>query len=292
MNNVPCPSYSYDSRLSLQRTSGISESKLSRPTSDYSEAFEPSNAGPCASPDRSRYRTPEKWSKNHLYDKGVCQSLRKLSTLPSILNCRRATLRVNFPFEPVLIFYNEVMRAFQIKKRVFQFVLLGCFVCSCVSCHRDSSQMIGDLQGGSLADAARNQLRSLGFDSGWAQKIQTNPDDHSRPRHDFLEMKGPFSDLGVSGQLELTFYNDRLMDAQFTPSEPERYFRLLSKRLGKLAETSGQPQRISAEVSLSYYRDAGGNVRFYWDFLPVSKEWKDWVAKYSFVFSPQLNPSS
>jgi hypothetical protein len=197
-----------------------------------------------------------------------------------------------FPFEPVLIFYNEAMRAFQIKKRVFQFVLLGCFVCSCVSCHRDSSQMIGDLQGGSLADAARNQLRSLGFDSGWAQKIQTNPDDHSRPRHDFLEMKGPFSDLGVSGQLELTFYNNRLMDAQFTPSEPERYFRLLSKRLGKLAETSGQPQRISAEVSLSYYRDAGGNVRFYWDFLPVSKEWKDWVAKYSFVFSPQLNPNS
>jgi hypothetical protein len=138
----------------------------------------------------------------------------------------------------------------------------------------------------------RNQLRSRGFNSGWTENSKTNPDDHFRPRHDFLEMKGPFSDLGVSGQLELTFYNDRLMDAQFTPSEPERYSRLLSKHLGKLPETPGQPQRMSAEVSLTYYRDTNGNVRFYWDCLPVSKEWKDWVAKYSLVFSPQLSPNS
>ena len=68
--------------------------------------------------------------------------------------------------------------------------------------------------------------------------------------------------------------------------------RLLSKQLGRLPETPGQPQRMSAEVSLTYYRDTNGNVRFHWDFLPVSKEWKDWVAKYSLVFSRQLNPNS
>jgi hypothetical protein len=61
-------------------------------------------------------------------------------------------------------------------------------------------------------------------------------------------MKGPFSDLGVTGQLELTFYNDRLMDAQFIPSESERYFGLLSQRLRKLPENPGRPQRMSAEV--------------------------------------------
>jgi len=50
MNDVLCPSYLRDSQLPLQRAGGISESKSSRPTSDYSEAFEPSNTGrarPC-----------------------------------------------------------------------------------------------------------------------------------------------------------------------------------------------------------------------------------------------------
>jgi hypothetical protein len=145
--------------------------------------------------------------------------------------------------------------------------------------------MIGELQGGSVADAARNQLKNRGFDSGWTEKLETNPNDHFRPRHDFLEMKGPFSDLGISGQLELTFYNERLMSAQFTPSESERYFKLLSERLGELPDSPGTAERISAEVSLSYYRNADGSVRFYWDYLPVSKEWKDWVAKYSSIFS-------
>ncbi len=143
--------------------------------------------------------------------------------------------------------------------------------------------MIGDLQGGSIPETAKKQLKNLGFDSGWTEKIKTNSDDH-RPRHDFIETTGPFSDLGVSGKLELTFYNDRLMEAQFTPNESERYFKLLSERLGKLPEAPGNRKRISEEVFLSYYRDADGSVRFYWDYLPVSKEWQEWVGKYSSVF--------
>src|SRR6266478_2772952 len=174
------------------------------------------------------------------------------------------------------------------KKRAYQFALLSCLVLVCISCQRHSSRVIGDLQGGSLPDAARKDLKSLGFNSGWTEKVNADPNDHFRPRHDFIEMKGPFSDLGISGQLELTFYNDRLMEAKFMPNESERYFKLLSERLGKLPEAPGKPGRISAEVALTYYRDADGSIRFYWDYLPVSKEWRDWVAKYSSIFSSKL----
>ena len=178
------------------------------------------------------------------------------------------------------------------KQKVIQFVFLSSLCAICIACqHPNSARMIGDLQGGSIPDTAKKQLKNLGFASGWTEKIKTNSDDH-RPRHDFIETKGPFSDLGVSGQLELTFYNDRLMQAQFTPNESERYFRLLSERLGKLPEAAGKPKRISAEVSLSYYRDADGSVRFYWDYLPVSKEWQDWVGKYSSMFLSHSNRNS
>lgn len=174
------------------------------------------------------------------------------------------------------------------RKRTVWVALLCCFVSVCVSCRRHSLEVIGNFRGGSPPEAVRNQLRSRGFSSGWTEDSKTNPDDHSRPRHDFLEMKGPFSDLGVTGQLELAFYNDRLMNAQFIPSESERYFGLLSQRLGKLSENPGKPQRISNEVALTYCRDPNGSIRFYWDYLPVSKEWKDWVARYSSVFFPEL----
>lgn len=178
------------------------------------------------------------------------------------------------------------------SKRTPWVAFLCCLVSLCVSCQRHSSEMIGDFRGGSPPGAVRNPLRSRGFNSGWTENSKPNPDDSSRPRHDFLEMKGPFSDLGVTGQLELTFFNDRFMAAQFIPSESERYFGLLSQRLGKLPENPGTPKRISAEVALTYYRDPDGSMRFYWDCLPVSKEWKDWVAKYSSVFSPKLICSS
>jgi hypothetical protein len=151
--------------------------------------------------------------------------------------------------------------------------------------------MIGDLRGGSPPEAAKKQLKNLGFDSGWTDKMKTNSGDH-RPRHDFIESTGPFSDLGVTGKLELTFYNDRLMAAQFMPSESERYFKLLSEHLGKLPEAAGKQKQISADVSLSYYRDADGSVRFYWNYMPVSKEWNDWVGKYSSMCRSQSKRSS
>ena len=82
------------------------------------------------------------------------------------------------------------------------------------------------------------------------------------------------------------------MEAQFAPNESERYFRLLSEHLGKLPEAPGKQKQISAEVSLSYYSDAGGSVRFYWDYLPVSKEWHDWVGKHSSRFLSHSNRNS
>ncbi len=74
MNNFLCPFYLRESQVSLQRTCGISESKLSQPTSDYSEAFERSNKGRSPSPDLSRNR---KLGKNPLYRLGRYRKLRK-----------------------------------------------------------------------------------------------------------------------------------------------------------------------------------------------------------------------
>jgi hypothetical protein len=105
--------------------------------------------------------------------------------------------------------------------------------------HDDYARMIGNLQGGSTPDAAKKQLKYLGF-SGWGERTLNNTS--------VLAVR--FSDLGVAGDLELKFYNDRLMVAQFDPDDPSRYMSLLTEQVGTFS--SGAPahsKQISSEVS-------------------------------------------
>jgi hypothetical protein len=154
--------------------------------------------------------------------------------------------------------------------------------------------MIGDLLGGSTPDAAKKQLKQLGFDAGLREKSQTGRDDNGH-RNDSMVMAVRFSDLGEAGTLELSFYNDRLMVAQFEPDEPGRYRKLLSARLGNLPEAAYETKQISKDVSLSYYGyygETGAKTRFRWGYLPVLKEWQASLAKHSCVFKSQLYPNS
>jgi hypothetical protein len=160
--------------------------------------------------------------------------------------------------------------------------------------HDDSARMIGNLQGGSTPDAAKKQLKYLGF-SGWGERTLNNTS--------VLAVR--FSDLGVAGDLELKFYNDRLMVAQFDPDDPSRYMSLLTEQVGTFS--SGAPahsKQISSEVSLGslgytgYYGSSrthpreGAYLRIAWVYLPVAKEWQANLAKHSSIFVSQLQHSA
>jgi hypothetical protein len=97
-----------------------------------------------------------------------------------------------------------------------------------------------------------------------------------------------FSDLGVSGGLELSFYNNRLMVAQFEPDDSGRYWSLLSAHLGKLLpQAANQTKQVNRDVMLSwngYYSDSGAKTRFRWGYVPVLKEWQASLAKHSSIF--------
>jgi hypothetical protein len=144
--------------------------------------------------------------------------------------------------------------------------------------------MIGDLQGGSTPEAAKKQLMHLGS-SGWTERTVNNTS--------LLAVR--FSDLGVSGALELSFYNDRLMVAQFEPDNPGRYWDLLSARLGKLLpQAANQTGKINKDVTLGWngsYSESGAKTRYRWGYLPVLKEWQTSLGKRSsiFVFQPCRN---
>jgi hypothetical protein len=151
--------------------------------------------------------------------------------------------------------------------------------------------MIGNLQGGSTPDAAKKQLKYLGF-SGWGERTLNNTS--------VLAVR--FSDLGVAGDLELKFYNDRLMVAQFDPDDPSRYMRLLTEQVGTFSSGApGHSKQISSEVSLGYtgyygssrtHPREGAYLRIAWVYLPVAKEWQANLAKHSSIFVSQLQHSA
>lgn len=171
------------------------------------------------------------------------------------------------------------------KIRALLLLFLSCLCNSSILSqkHTDSARMIGNLQGGSTPDAAKKQLKYLGF-SGWGERTLNNTS----------VMAVRFSDLGVAGNLELKFYNDRLMVAEFDPDDPIRYLRLLTEQVGTLSQEAKQ---ISSEVSLGYtgyygssrtHPEQGAYLRIAWVYLPVFKEWKANLAKHSSVFVSQL----
>jgi hypothetical protein len=151
--------------------------------------------------------------------------------------------------------------------------------------------MIGNLQGGSTPDAAKKQLKYLGF-SGWKERTLNHTS----------VMAVRFSDLGVSGDLELKFYDGRLMVAQFDPDEPGRYMKLLTEQVGTFSsEAPDHAKQISSQVLLGYtgyygssrtHPDSGAYLRIAWIYLPVLKEWKANLAKHSSIFVSQMRPNS
>jgi hypothetical protein len=184
------------------------------------------------------------------------------------------------------------------NKRLLLLLSLNCLCGFAVSCQqRYSARLIGYLEGGSSPEAAKSQLKKLGFDSGLRERAQSSRDGQGR-RVDTMLMAVRFSDLGVPGTLELKFYNDRLMVAEFEPDEPGRYMKLLTEQVGTFSsETPDHSKKISSEVSLSYsgyygssrtHPDEGAYLRIAWTYLPVFKEYQVHPPKHSSVFVSQL----
>jgi hypothetical protein len=54
-----------------------------------------------------------------------------------------------------------------------------------------------------------------------------------RPRYDFVLVGlGPMVDRGHTGEVQLWFYNDRLMSVYFTPKDPAAYFDVVGRLPG------------------------------------------------------------
>ena len=161
-----------------------------------------------------------------------------------------------------------------IKPKILLFLVCVCAVTAYSGQQPYSAGMIAGLQGGSSPDAAKKLLTDLGF-TQWRERTLNNS----------LALATPLADLGVSGTLNLQFYDGHLVFAKFRPDDNEQYWKLLHNKIDGLPETVNQAKQISRDVVLdheSHYEDQGVVTWYVWVYLPVLRDLQKDLHKPSF----------
>lgn len=140
----------------------------------------------------------------------------------------------------------------------------------------------------SVADVER-QLKQAEY--GWRSSRIAKPGTSDYPpRHLHTLTVNGYEHLGVPGELNLDFLNDRLMEASFIPSDPEAHVQALrrtgirAKRSenGRATRINGH-QRITSNVELAV-TDVGRNIgttpRVIWQDLRLIAQRDDWDVRF------------
>lgn len=97
-----------------------------------------------------------------------------------------------------------------------------------------------------------------------------------------------YSDLGVHGELQLRFFNNRLAEARFLPNDFDKYIDLLTKREGitfhVTPKSFGSPEAtLPPYTRVWIYRDTVDTKYKYvgWEDRRLAKEIAAWIKRYS-----------
>jgi hypothetical protein len=140
-------------------------------------------------------------------------------------------------------------------------------------------RFIGNLQSFESPMVVRSRLDSgLSWVVKEDSKVPRLPD---RPPFDFfvVRVKG-FKEFGHTGELELTFFNERLMEAAFRPDDADGFLRSLND-VARVNLKKDDKKRLSQNLELLAHTREKGEVWIRWQDLRLTKEVDEWVSKYS-----------
>ena len=108
-------------------------------------------------------------------------------------------------------------------------VLISFLFCSLAACAADQPTALCDrFRSFQTVQDVHTQLEKMGVRRHWTEEIKDSPKNNRRPPYTFVYLSGPFKISGVHGILKLTFYNGRLMEAQFSPPDGNQFLNGMS----------------------------------------------------------------
>jgi hypothetical protein len=159
-------------------------------------------------------------------------------------------------------------------------VIFSCsFLFGCSS--SGTTLLCNDFQSYETLQNVRTHLSRKNQTVKWNEEVQSTAPKDPRPPYLITYLSGPYELSGIAGHLRLTFYNDRLMEADFSPENEERYLTALRSQNSKVP---GKPaEEVVLDRRTKFRFDAGpeGKLFFTWYDPKLENEWNDWVAKHS-----------
>jgi hypothetical protein len=129
--------------------------------------------------------------------------------------------------------------------------------------------------------AVRAELERRGSIAGWKEDSQgTDPADR-RPPYKLIYLSGPFKASGIEGTLKFTFYNDRLMETQFSTPQGPDFLRALRPQYSMLPQKPAEEVLADRHTKLRFDSGTNGSLIFTWYDSGLQKEWRNWVASNS-----------
>jgi hypothetical protein len=127
----------------------------------------------------------------------------------------------------------------------------------------------------------RERLNQAGLSGRWHEQRTSTASSDQRPPYQFLTMSGPYSLLGVDGDLKLVFYNERLMTTEFSTLHGRELIAALRKHDARVPLKVGDEVTIDRRTRLLYAVDANGVFHFTWRDGKLEDEWSNWVRNNS-----------
>jgi hypothetical protein len=166
-----------------------------------------------------------------------------------------------------------------IPKKSISLVMLVALVIGCSS--SGPTRLFENFKSYQSPDVVRAMLVKTPGENHWEEQTKSfdpiPPD--KRPAYRFLTISGPYRSLGISGKLETTFYDGRLMAVRFTTTKGTEYLDLMRAR-------SSVPTRATEEIVLDRHTkvrfdtNADGTVRFSWFDAKLWADWLKWAYAY------------
>jgi hypothetical protein len=160
-------------------------------------------------------------------------------------------------------------------------VLLGsCKQQSFVDVPKQRSVLIDGIRSYSRVDEIRSLLGSL--TEKWEvveNSGQTSANDPRPPFRIYATVIHGYQHLGFTGDLKLTFFNDRLMSATFYPDDFEGYVKRVRTTVPQLAESKSVPLPPHSQVTLG--TDYQQRKYISWEDARLVEEMSIWIKRYS-----------
>jgi len=115
----------------------------------------------------------------------------------------------------------------------------------------------------------------------WEESIDTQPMPKGRPPYNISTITiNNYSHLGFSGELNICFFNNRLISTTFYPKNSDKYIAALSKSEGIMFSID-QETKLPLYTSIRYAIDHNGRKYIRWSDIRLDKEIDLWIRRYS-----------